>query len=84
MTQTFTFEYSALQGVLIAAALREKAQTELYEADRLADDPVMRGIGADQARNRARLFQLAAESIHGPVREALASDMGSALDKAGI
>jgi hypothetical protein len=84
MTQPFTFEYNAMQGVLIAATLREKAQSELYEADRLTDDPVMRGLGAEQARNRARLFQEAAESIHDPVREALAADMAEALDKGGI
>lgn len=84
MSNTFNFEYDATTGVLIAAALREKADSEIREAHRLEDDHVMRGIGADQARNRARLLRKAAQEIHAPVQAAIAADMGEALRKAGV
>ena len=83
-TKPFTFEYDATEGVLIAAALREKADAEIDEARQRDQSPVMKGYGAEQARNRAQLFRNAADAIHAPVQEALASDMDAALRKAGL
>lgn len=86
MTQNFTYEYDATQGVLIAAALREKAQMERQEAHkyRNAAGPFA-GTYAEQARvtdNRAQLLEDAADTIQGPVRAALAADMGKAIREA--
>jgi len=76
----FTFEYDATEGVLIAAALREKAKAEreLAKELRISHD----GIGAPQADNRAGLLSLAADRIHKPVHVALMRDFDKALTKA--
>lgn len=81
MSTDFTFTYDATTGVLIAAALRKAANLDELEASRLER---MNQPGSDQARNRAKLFEDAAEAIHNPVRAAVAEDMAKALRKAGI
>jgi hypothetical protein len=76
----FSVEYDAVEGVLIAAALREKAKAEreLAKELRVSYD----GVGAEQADNRAGLLSLAADRIHKPVHEALVKDFDRALTKA--
>ena len=81
MSNEFTFTYDATTGILIAAALRKAAKLDELEAGRLER---MNQPGSDQARNRAKLFEDAAEAIHAPVRAALAANMGEALRKAGV
>lgn len=83
-TKQFTFAYDATEGVLIAAALREKADAEIDEAQKRDQSPIMKGYGAEQARNRAQMFRNAADAIHAPVKEALAADMDAALRDAGL
>lgn len=84
MSNEFTFTYDAMAGVLIADALREKAEAERLEADRNYQN----GTGYEElvrtGLNRAKLFEDAAEAIHTPVRAALAANMGEALRKAGV
>lgn len=89
MSNEFTFTYDATTGVLIAAALREKAEAERVEAERIARVLAAEGSAfgltlIDQAEARAKLFEDAAEAVHAPVRAALAADMGEALRKAGV
>lgn len=84
MSNEFTFTYDATTGILIAAALREKAEAERGEANMNYQN----GTGYEElvrtGLNRAKLFEDAAEAIHAPVRAALAADMGEALRKAGV
>lgn len=88
----FTFTYDATQGVLIAAALRERSEAELHRAQGLQFNADTEGQlmkqhyteEAQSARNRAKLFSDAADAIHAPVKAALAADMDEALRKAGL
>lgn len=85
----FTFEYDATAGILIAAALREKAKTHRDAAKGYRTNA---GLGTqlqdfyiELARiqdNNAQLLEDAADAIHGPVKTALAEDMGRAIDRA--
>lgn len=92
MSNEFTFTYNATEGVLIAAALREKADAEIAYAERKEVYPSVKTGGetspngelARTARNRAKLYSDAADRIHAPVRKALAVDMSAALRDAGI
>jgi hypothetical protein len=77
--KTFTFEYDITAGVLIAAALREKAKTHRDNAKAYrtnADlETQLRGFYTEQARladNNAKLLEDAADQIHAPVKAALA------------
>lgn len=78
--EPFTFSYDATEGVLIAGALRDKAdaERELSKELRVSHG----GVGAAQADNRAGLLRLAADRIHKPVHEALVRDFDKALTKA--
>jgi hypothetical protein len=87
--EPFTFEYDALTGISVAAALLEKAEAEHRDAKahrlNASLDDKMTGYYAEQARlaeNRAKLLEDAADAIRTPVRVALAEDMGRALDAA--
>lgn len=84
--EPFTFEYDATAGILIAAALREKAEVHRREAReyRKSNGP-MRTFYVEKARiedNNAQLLEDAADKIHKPVKAALAEDMGRAIDRA--
>lgn len=91
MSNEFTFTYDATAGILIAAALREKAEAETRSAGgndinarvSLAMEDGLHAFYAEQsrvARNNAELLTQAADDIVTPVREALAEDMGNALE----
>lgn len=73
----FTLRYDAIEGIYIAAALREKAdaERELSKELRVSHG----GVGAAQADNRAGLLRLAADRVHEPVKAQLAEDMGNAI-----
>lgn len=84
----FTFEYDAAEGVLIAAALRQQAKEHTREAGEyrratgsMASFYAVQAIRAD---NRAKLLEDAANKIHAPVKESLATGMDAALRKAGL
>lgn len=82
----FTFEYDATAGILIAAALRGKAKDERRTATEYRKARgQLSAFYAEQARDadhRAQLLEDAADAIHGPVKTALAEDMGRAIDRA--
>jgi hypothetical protein len=83
-TRTFTFEYNATEGVLIAAALREKALDERKVAQAYRTNAEIEGTTlvefyTEQARladNRAKLLEDAADRVHKPVKAALAHTKG--------
>jgi hypothetical protein len=79
-TEPFTFSYDATEGVLIAAALEEKAKAERELSKELRVS--YGGVGAAQADNRAGLLSLAADRIHKPVHAALVKGFDKALTKA--
>jgi hypothetical protein len=66
-SKPFALHYDDAEGVLIAAALREKSDDErkLSETLRIEHD----GIGAGQADNRAGLLGLIADRVHAPAEE---------------
>lgn len=86
-TRTFTFEYNATEGVLIAAALREKALDERKAAQAYRTNAEIEGTTlvefyTEQARladNRAKLFEDAADQVHKPVREAISTAVANAI-----
>jgi hypothetical protein len=85
--RTFTFEYNATEGVLIAAALREKALVERKAAQAYRTNAEIEGTTlvdfyTEQARladNRAKLFEDAAERVHEPVRTAISTAVANAI-----
>lgn len=85
--RTFTFEYNASEGVLIAAALREKAVIErnnakAYRTNAEIDGTTLVEFYLNQAKladNRAKLLEDAAERMHKPVREAITKAVTNAI-----
>lgn len=86
-TRTFTFEYNATEGVLIAAALREQALAErktaqAYRTNAEIDGTTLVDFYTEQARladNRATLLEVAADRVHKPVREAITKAVANAI-----
>ena len=86
-TRTFTFEYNASEGVLIAATLREKAIEERkaaqgYRTNAEIDGTTLVEFYTKQARladNRAKLYEDAANRMQQPVREAVSAAIEKAL-----
>jgi hypothetical protein len=86
-TRTFTFEYNASEGVLIAAALREKALAERKSAKAWRTNAEIEGTTlvefyTEQVRladNRAKLLEDAADRVHKPVREVISAAVEKAL-----
>ena len=87
MSNDFTFTYDATAGILIAAALREKADAEIVYAEekevypfvKVGGETSLNGELARNARKRAKLLRSAADAIHAPVKAALAAGMDNAL-----
>jgi hypothetical protein len=83
MNNDFTFTYDATAGILIAAALREKAETHRMEAREYrkatGSMSAFYAVQATRAHNNAKLLEDAADAIHAPVKAALAADMDTAL-----
>lgn len=87
----FTFQYDAVSGVLIAAALREKAKTHRDAAKGYRTNA---GLGtqlqdfyleqAQIADNNAQLLEEAADEIHGPVHEELTRNVDAAFTRMGM
>lgn len=82
----FTFKYDALVGVYMAAALREKAEAELAEAEEkealaFGGGPLtdMYDTQALHARNRAKLLEDAAKEIHTTVHNQLVADFAKVI-----
>ena len=86
----FTFKFDAITGVYMAAALREKAEAELAEADEketlaFGGGPLtdMYDVQAMHARNRAKLLEDAAKDIHSMVHNRLVEDFTKAIPLEG-
>jgi hypothetical protein len=85
--KSFTFEYDASEGVLIAAALRDKALVERelaksYRTNAEYPGSTLVKFYNEQARiadNRAKLLEDAADRLHKPVREAISKAVANAI-----
>lgn len=66
-----TFEYSATQGVIIAAALRQQAAEEELQANIHEQNGTGYEDQARTARNRAKMLVEAADEMHSTVQNAL-------------
>lgn len=66
-----TFEYSATQGVIIAAALRQQAADEELQANIHEQNGTGYEDQARTARNRAKMLVEAADEMHSTVQNAL-------------
>lgn len=91
MPKPFTFKYDATGGILIASALREKAEAETTEAEELetlafggGPETDFHELKALQARNRARVLQEAADDIRKTVHNALVEDFDKAFKRQGL
>lgn len=93
MSTPFNFQYDATAGILIAAALREKAEAEIQAAednDRLAALQENRGLQplyeeqALTARNRALILNNAAQEIQKTVHEELVRNFDAAFTRMGM
>lgn len=85
----FTFTYDAIEGVIIAGVLREKAKEYRTAAKGYRTNAELgtglQGFYAEQARifdNNAQLLEDAAEAIHAPVHASLVEAFDKALTKA--
>jgi hypothetical protein len=93
MSTSFNFQYDATAGILIAEALREKAEAEIQTAqdnDRMAALQENRGLQplyelhALQARNRAQILKDAADEIQKTVHEELVRNFDAAFTRMGM
>lgn len=84
----FNFEYDAITGIYIVAALREKARAERQEArehhgkteGKLSDHYALLMV---QAQNRAKLLTDAADEIHQTVHAELVRNFDAAFERMG-